>query len=721
MSELKSHKYAELQNTISRKLDRVGRALRRHILLEAAARIGLALLCLAAFSLLFDWWLELSLVTRIGCLLAGFAIIGYLVWRYIYIPFQVSLSPIEVANLIDRTRRVNDQQALAPQVASLLQLPGHQHETEQSDEMIAQAVQENYQRLSNFPYDKTINQKHTQACLLGLIAAILIPVCFLIVLPATAQLWGARWLLGSSQPWPRDTRLIVVGLQEGQWVLPRGEAATLQIQVEDADKPTESVWLSLEDTNGESETITMNRFQAGDFRYELPPVQLPIQAQAWGGDGQTEPFEIVPIDRPRITDLSIRASHPRLSEPFVSRFSASEGNVRLLPQSKVTLELTTNVKVRKIDVDSEEISLQWNSTDGKHFQTEWTHEKPVNFRLTLHSAEHEISSHPRPVSIGVQPDRSPRLSFRYSGLRQRITPQATIPFSILARDDFGIRQVGMTSEVPLIGIATSNKSAIEPEEVSDSSTPKKMKHEQNYPVYGPEDPAKETVVEHEQRVSIAEMKLNPGAVITFQSFAEDNCFTGRQKTSSRQLVFRVVKPEELFREILLRQQQLRARLRKSRDQAEQLRDKLKLAQNSEEAAAWIREHQLTRREVGQVSHALNSSVEEMKLNQLGGAETWQLIEQTVLKPLQGLHDREMEQQRQSLESLRGQTPESLSQLTDQQDQILKTMDQILNNMAQWDSFIDVVNQLNAVIKLEQVVRDKTEELKKKQTDSIFDK
>ncbi|MEQ9071380.1 MAG: hypothetical protein RLO18_31890, partial [Gimesia chilikensis] len=97
MSELKSHKYAELQNTISRKLDRVGRALRRHILLEAAARIGLALLCLAAFSLLFDWWLELSLVTRVGCLLAGFSIIGYLVWRYIYIPFQVSLSPIEVA------------------------------------------------------------------------------------------------------------------------------------------------------------------------------------------------------------------------------------------------------------------------------------------------------------------------------------------------------------------------------------------------------------------------------------------------------------------------------------------------------------------------------------------------------------------------------------------------------------------------------------------------
>ncbi|QDT26687.1 hypothetical protein [Gimesia panareensis] len=716
MSESQSREFAELQSTISRKLDRVGRAMRRHILLEAAARIGLAVLGLTAVSLLFDWWLELSLATRIGCLLVGLGIFSYLAWRYIYLPFQVTLSPIEVANLIDRSRKVNNQQAIAPQVASLLQLPGHLAEAEQSEEMIERAVQENYQRLSDYPFEKSINQKHTQACLLGLMVAVLIPICFLVVLPAAAQLWGARWLLGSNQPWPRDTQLIVVGLKEGQWVLPRGESATLQIQVEDAAEPTESVWLSLEDENGESETITMNRFQAGDFRYELPPVQLPIQALAWGGDGQTEPFMIVPIDRPRITDLKIHATHPRRSEPFVSHFSASEGNVRLLPQSQVTLELTTNVKVRQIDVDSEDGSLQWKSTDGKHFQTAWTHERPVNFKLILHSSEHEISSHPRPVSIGVQPDRSPRLSFRYSGLRQRITPQATIPFSIIARDDFGIRQVGMNSEVPLTGIATTEKKAGE----TSSSAPENLKHQQNYPVYGPEDPAVETVVEHEQRVSIAEMKLNPGAVITFQSFAEDNCFTGRQKTNSRELVFRIVKPEELFREILLRQQQLRSRLRKARDQAEQLRDKLKLAQNLDEAATWLRQHQLVRREVGQVSHALNSSVEEMKLNQLGGAETWQLIEQTVLKPLRNLHDRDMEQQRQSLESLRSQSPEPLTQLTEQQDQILKSMDQILNNMAQWDSFIDVVNQLNAVIKLEQLVKDKTEELKKKQTDSIFD-
>ena len=40
------------------------------------------------------------------------------------------------------------------------------------------------------------------------------------------------------------------------------------------------------------------------------------------------------------------------------------------------------------------------------------------------------------------------------------------------------------------------------------------------------------------------------------------------------------------------------------------------------------------------------------------------------------------------------------------------MSKVLKNMSQWDSFIDVVNQLTEVINLENLVRNKTEELKK---------
>ena len=48
------------------------------------------------------------------------------------------------------------------------------------------------------------------------------------------------------------------------------------------------------------------------------------------------------------------------------------------------------------------------------------------------------------------------------------------------------------------------------------------------------------------------------------------------------------------------------------------------------------------------------------------------------------------------------------------------MDRLLKNMAQWDSFIDVVNQLNAIIEIEGRVREETDGLRDTQVDSIFD-
>ena len=222
----RSDEFEALQQTISGKLERVGVALRRHTLLEATVRIFATLLGLASLSLLFDWWLELSLVARALYLLVCLAVVGYLFYRYIYLPLRVSLSSIEIANLIDRSKKVIPQQALAPRVASVLQLPNHLTQSAQSQPMIEQAVRSNYQQLCQYPFQEVINSRHTRNCLLILLAVILIPVGFGLGLPEAGRLWSQRWFAGSNEPWPRNTRLTVVGLQAGQWILPRGQDRT---------------------------------------------------------------------------------------------------------------------------------------------------------------------------------------------------------------------------------------------------------------------------------------------------------------------------------------------------------------------------------------------------------------------------------------------------------------------------------------------------------------
>ena len=64
---------------------------------------------------------------------------------------------------------------------------------------------------------------------------------------------------------------------------------------------------------------------------------------------------------------------------------------------------------------------------------------------------------------------------------------------------------------------------------------------------------------------------------------------------------------------------------------------------------------------------------------------------------------------------------SLKMSANRQDQIVAQMNQILKQMSQWDSFVDVLNQLNEIIRLQEGVKVGTESLKTKQTEDIFDK
>ena len=92
---------------------------------------------------------------------------------------------------------------------------------------------------------------------------------------------------------------------------------------------------------------------------------------------------------------------------------------------------------------------------------------------------------------------------------------------------------------------------------------------------------------------------------------------------------------QLFREILLKQQQLRARLRKAAEQAEALCQSLRSAAFPDDAEELLRRHNLIQREAWQVLHGIEDSATEMRLNRLGGTETHEIIARTVIAPWSG--------------------------------------------------------------------------------------
>jgi len=124
--------------------------------------------------------------------------------------------------------------------------------------------------------------------------------------------------------------------------------------------------------------------------------------------------------------------------------------------------------------------------------------------------------------------------------------------------------------------------------------------------------------------------------------------------------------------------------------------------------------------VQRITTSLSESLTELKCNGLGSLEMYDLMERNILKPLAVLSDDLMTPQHDALDMLAADRSK-LDAAIARQDQITAKMEEILKQMAQWDSFVDVLNQLNEIIRLQERVKAGTDELKGKQSDSVFDK
>ncbi|QDT55539.1 hypothetical protein Pan44_35830 [Caulifigura coniformis] len=737
---------SELRDRLAQRLIAVRRAMRGHFLAEGLAWFAAALVLVAAITLVLDWRLELSRPARIGMLLLAATGCAWLLYRRLLQPLLLPMSPLDVAAAIDRTHSGPASGRLASRVASVLELPDARVDpSSMSPELVVHAVRKNSQELENVSFSRHLNSRHLWLSLAAVAVAVAIPAGFAAAAPSVAKLWRDRWLLGSDRPWPHTTAIEVVGVRDGRLIVPRGESTGLQIKVTDTAEETETVWMRMQSDDGGDQTVTLNRFAAGDFRFDLPPLQQPANVTMWGGDGRAEPFRIEPLDRPKFTSLKLTATHPREKEVQAFDFTAGEGNVRLLPKTVARLEFETNVPVAEVRVKGDGTGPEgFVAIDDRHFAADWTHEGQVRLETVLVARDSGLESFPRPVSIGEKADRPPTVTLRHSGVRLRVTAQATIPVTLTVRDDYGLRNASLNVDVdgpstpPPVDDEDPAKAGAKPEpaspvpspvdpepasaeastEPSTSAPPKRG--ELTTPMFGPAEPAIELSVEQQTSVEIGALAVSPGQAVSVWAVADDDCYTGRQSATSRKITFKIVKDEELFREILLRQQQLRARLQKAYEQMLDLRERMKVAEIASDGANLLRSYLLTRREIAAVSREIGASLLEMRLNKLGGEESWRLIESTVTKPLARLQEQELERQKQGLETLVTSEPESMDSLIERQQAITDALKIILANMSQWDSFIDIINQVNSIIKIQEGARRMTEDLKSKQVESIFD-
>jgi hypothetical protein len=691
-------------------LDRLGEfraQVRARLLFEGVTKLLLTMLGLAVLTFILDRFFRLSLPARVAMLIVALIAALLAGWREIVAPLLLKLDPLTLAAALDRIGNQNG--LLTARVATVLELPALMVEPNHpSVPMLMLAAQQCHTALSEIDFDSKLSDHRRNWAFAGLIALVIFPLLVFSSAPHATRLWAARLFQGSNQPWPQRTYLQVTGLNWEEIVVPRGEAFVLRVQAKDGSEVPEVVSVRFREPSVARVEANLTSFGHNDFRYEFSTVTAPTMVEVYGGDDSIGPFMLRPADRPKIADLKLVAQHPTESSPTTFNFSG-DSDLSFLPRTHVQLLFTANTAVAEAHIKSsttQPAQADLKQIDDTHFSMDWTHNANVQMEIGLISKDAHLASAPTTVTVGLKTDQPPRVTLGYSGVKLRVTNKARIPLTIDARDDYGVAgaELAIKTESPEAGNVT-----------------RLVTHATTQPLFGPVKPAHELEVQPKFELDLEPMKLPVGSQVTVTASATDDCYLGAQTTASHPVSFRVVAPEELFREILLRQQAERAKFRKQADEVQSMRADMNLATTSDAITALARRHRAMQHEVNRINTALAETLTEMRLNQLGTDEAYDLMQKNVLTPMQRFNQDLLTPQKDALDALSPTDSAAMAAVETRQDDEYKAMTDILHQMSQWDSFVDVLNQLNEIIKQQDQAEQKTKELKKKETEGIFDK
>jgi hypothetical protein len=705
--------------------------MRAHLFWEGLAWTAAACVALLAASLAIDRAIRPELPSRLVLLFLGVVGMATVAWRLLIRPMWLKLDDMDLAELLDRRRP-----GVGQRLTNVLQLPEllERGKIDGSPAMIEAAVADDAAALERIDLRATLNAPRRRKLEAMLVAAAALVAAFCLLFPSAASLWTKRWLAGSTVRWPQHTYLNVLGLDSsGRLLVPRGESAIVEVDAQREFVEVEDGWrvpgrnefvpisgqakpqseipdsVSIEyRLSGGRKLGTFTRFEAGRFRYELPTVTERGWFSLTGGDDWLGPIEIVPVDRPAIKDLMITARIPGRAEPEIHHAGREETQLQFLPTTllKVSLESDQPLASAQIVTSGDDVPTL-EQIDASHYRAEMEMKTAVSYEFQLVARDGGLASKPYFLTIGLLADHPPRVTVRITGVGRRVTPTARIPLSVRALDDFGMAQLTVDLEVTQFV----------------DSKPQPTMHQPYSESFSAESQPLPTDIDKQVVLKLAECSAAPGNAVRLRAKATDACVLGAQEGASRWVPLQVVTPEELFYEILTRQREQRGRFSKALDQAKGQLETIGKLTSADEGSGVARVNQVVARQVWQIAGVLDGTLQEMINNDLGNEQARDLLQNSIVAPMRKVHDENFADIAEKIQTLLAH-PElresDRQQLLDAQQSAVDEMKRILARMSQWESFVDVINQLRAVIKTQNDVLDSTEKAEKDRIKGLFD-
>jgi hypothetical protein len=728
----------EEQRTLQARLGRLRRRLSLQSALEYAADAAAVLAATAAVLVLLDWWFRFGLAPRrILLALAAIGLLAFLAARGLRRWRETRLDDLSLAMTLDRFRPGTGQR-----VADVLQLPGLLDDgpAAASPSMVRLAVRRASEALGASDWHLLWNRGRTLKRLGALLGCLAVPAAFAAVAPDAARLSVARWLLGSNERWPQETYLTVTGLgdrdrliaprdepfavevrsdlpqadeRDGGWSVPgRGEPLLLRRRPESPAEPAEvTVRERVEGTSGRRDGV-MTLAGPGKFRFEFPPALASSAFELRGGDDWLGPIRIERLDRPSLAGIRLRVKEPGASYPDFREIEDTRQHLAFLPDTEIELTLTGSEPLASLRLDAQPGEVPAPArVDERTFAARWTLCEATTLEIHLASESSGLASKPAFLSLGLMRDREPRVTLRAVGVGARVTPVATIPLSLAATDDLGLAAFRLQAD----RIAPTKDGA-------DEKPPEPRRQTVAIPLPGTEvRPALDHQARHDVELQVDSPEV--GSTLKFVAEAEDRCARGAQIGRSGVLQFQVVTADELFYDILMRQRAERAKFLAALEAVEKQGPALEGAPARDDYLGAMRTLHTNSRQLGQIAGRISDTLQEMKLNQVGSPKSHRLLQEGVIDPIRALEAGQMGELRGVLQALTGGAPKAGADAESARKlhgEVVTSMRNILEKMSQWESFVDVVNQVAEVIKMQQKILQDTEKARESRTQEVFD-
>ncbi len=727
----------EEQRALRAELARIRRRLTWQLALELAVDAALAVVATAAVLILLDWWLRLDRPARLVLLaIAATSLVAFLGLRAYRRWRSARLDELALAMTLDQFRPGTGQW-----IADVLQLPMllDQPGSTVSPAMVRLAVRMASEALAASDWRRLWNRRRTAAHASALVLALIVPAAFAAMAPEAARLSLKRWLRGSNERWPQQTYLSVMGLDDrGRIVAPRDERAVLEVR---SDLPMlteqggrwlvggrgeplalrhrpehpvnpQSVTIREKTETGETHVSVMVETEPGHFRFEFPPSASTSTFELTGGDDWLDPLVLDRLDRPALAATQVRVREPGANDQGFRPIDDPRHHLVFLPDTQIEMTLigTEPLAEARLKIQSGN-APPLRRVDDKTFATAWTLREATTLEVGLTSKGTGLESKPAFFSIGLMRDRDPRVTLRAVGVGVHVTPVATIPLSIAATDDIGLAALRLQFDRTT---AAGEK---------DRSPQTKTKHE-TVKIPLPSESGRPPL-DHQARHELSLMTdpATPGTLLRFLAEADDKCARGPQTGRSTPLQLQVVAPEELFYEILLRQRSERTKFIAALESIEKQGPLLDGKPRPEDHARITRVVQATARHLDQIGNRIGDALQEMKLNQVGSPKSHRLLQQGIIDPIRALNAGPMIELRSALQALSGEGNRAIASeetVRKLHGQVVARMKEILDQMSQWESFVDVVNQVAEVIRMQNQILKATEKARETRTQEVFE-